>query len=157
MFFSNTYLILRIMFEHRQCIEYPDCGDYLLIYHSVFAMSFHGIMQFGVIWKYILTYSWDYYTETDHFPANRIIELFETHGPSRAIVIQIKLYRHSKSSGASSLCWLGRSRGEHGNCRCHSAIKWSARWEPASQFPQISEHAPFDLYSETHYNTFSWP
>ena len=67
-----------------------------------------------------------------------------------------QLYCHSKSSGVSSLWWLGRRRGKHGNCWGHSAVKWSARQEPASQIPQISEYDPFDLYGETH-NTFSWP
>ena len=86
------------------------------------AETFYGLVYF----------TWDYYTETGHFPAPRIIELFETQGASLAIVKQIKLYRHSKSSGASSLCWLGRSRGKHGNCRGHLAVKWSARWDPAS-------------------------
>ena len=98
----------------------------------------------------VRSHNWDYYTETGHFPATRIIELFEIPDASRAIVIPIKLYRHSKSSEASSLRWLGRSRDKHGNCRGHSAVKWSARWEPASQIPQISEPAPFDLYGETH-------
>ena len=46
--------------------------------------------------------SWDYYTETGHFPATRMIELFETPDALRAIDMQIKLYRHSKSSGACS-------------------------------------------------------
>ena len=91
--------------------------------------------------------SWDYYTETGHSPATSIIEISDA---SRAIVLPFKLYRHSKSSGASSLLWLGRSRGKHGNCRGHSAVKWSARWEPTSQTPLISEHAPFYLYGETH-------
>ena len=69
---------------------------------------------------------------------------------SRAIVMQIKLYCRSKSSGAYSLCWLRCSRGKHGKCRGHSTVKWSARWEPPSQIPLISEHALFDLYGETH-------
>ena len=93
---------------------------------------------------------WDYCTETGHLPVTSINELFETLGASRAIVMHIKLYHDSKSSGTSSLCWGGRGRGKHGNCRGHSAFKWSARWEPAPQIPQISEHAPFDLYGETH-------
>ena len=45
---------------------------------------------------------WDYYAETGHFPATRIIELFETCDASQAIIMPIKLYRHSKSSGAST-------------------------------------------------------
>ena len=94
--------------------------------------------------------TWDYSAETGHFPATHIIELFETPDASRVIVMPIKLYGHSKSSGAASLCWLGCSCGKHGNCRGHSAVKWSVRWEPASQILQFSEHAPFHLYSETH-------
>ena len=102
----------------------------------------------------LLNSIWDFYTETGHSPATSIIEVFEIPDASRAIVMPIKLYRHSKSSGASSLCWLGRSLGKHGNCRGHSAVKWSACWEPASQIPLISEHALFDLYGETH---SAWP
>ena len=64
----------------------------------------------------ILFRNWDYYTETGHFPATRITELFETRDASRAIVIPIKLYRHSESSGVSSLCWLGRICDKHENC-----------------------------------------
>ena len=75
-------------------------------------------------------------------PSHRITELFETPGASHFLVVQLKMYRHSKSSEASSLCWLGRTRGTHGNHRCHSAVKWDARWKPASQIPQISEHPP---------------
>ena len=53
-----------------------------------------------------------------------------------------------------------------GNCWGHSAVKWSARQEPASQIPQISEYDPFDLYGETHWQyiqlareilPYSWP
>ena len=87
-------------------------------------------------------------------------------GASRAIFMQIKLYCHSKSNGASSLWWLGRSRAKHRNCWGHSAVKWSARQEPVSQIPQISEYDPFDLYGETHWQyiqlareilPYSWP
>ena len=94
-----------------------------------------------------MNWSWDYYTETGHFRATRIIELLKTHGASRDIIMQIKLNRQSKSSGASSLCWLGRSRGKYGSYRGHSAVKWSARREAVSQIPQISVN---DLYGETH-------
>ena len=59
-------------------------------------------------------------------------------------------------SGASSLCWLGWSRGKHGNCRGHSGVKWSAHQEPAAQIPQFSEYSLFDLHGDTN-NTFSWP
>ena len=77
-----------------------------------------------------------------------------------------QLYCHSKSSGASSLWWLGPSRGKHGNCWGHSAVKWSVRQETASQIPQISEYDPFDLCGETHWQyiqlareilPYSWP
>ena len=108
---------------------------------------------------------WDYHTETGHFPVTRIIELFEILDVSRAIVmlyptqIQGSIYIVGRREytgretvwGASSLCWLGRSRGKHGNCRGHSAVKWNTRREPASHIPQISEHTPFDLYGETHW------
>ena len=107
----------------------------------------------------------DYHTETGHFPVTRIIELFEILDVSRAIIMlyptQIQgsiciVGRREHTGretvwGASSLCWLGRSRGKHGNCRGHSAVKWNTRREPASHIPQVSEHAPFDLYGETHW------
>ena len=105
----------------------------------------------------IFLWRWDCYTEIGHFPATNIIELFETPGASRTIVMQIKLYCHSKSSGASSLCWLGHNRGKHGNWRGHSAVKWSARQEPTSQIPQISRECPVWLVWWDTKNTFSWP
>ena len=37
----------------------------------------------------LLNWSWDYYTETGHFRATRIIELPKTHGASRDIFMQI--------------------------------------------------------------------
>ena len=129
-----------------------------IVFKKVIKLPLHNYTTSWIIWGIRVYVSsrnnnnlgmiWDYYTDWSPpiHPHN-----WTVWNPR---CIARKLYPHSKSSGASSLCWLGRSRGKLGNCRGHSAV------EARAENPQFlrSQSTPRLICMVRHTNnTFSWP